>query len=78
MTPEERLLSVILDEIKAIKDSQAKFQDEMRHELAQIRKELHERDLVLDRLRGKISTIAAVAAIIAAGVMQWLGNIFFR
>jgi hypothetical protein len=85
MTPEERLLTVILEEITSVKESQrqnrlerVEFQKEVQAEFKALRMELHRQDKILDILQTKVSVIAVIAGIAAAGIFQLISGFFGR
>lgn len=77
MEAEERILNIILERLTALQVSQEHHQDDVRRELADIRKEMHARDRQLDKLKSQMVFFASAAAIIATGVVQWVTSVFF-
>lgn len=77
MTPEERLLGHILDEMKELREQFAEFQRDVRKELASMRNEMHRQDKDLYGLKGKVALVAAGASAAVVGVSQWVMSRFF-
>lgn len=81
VTSEERLLNLVLEEMKRLRDSQESLAAEVRKEFKELRADMHKKD-VRDReelasLKTKMAVIVVVASAIMTGIAQWATG-FFR
>lgn len=81
MTTEERLLNLVLEEMKRLRDSHEHLATEVRKEFKELRQQMHDETIrssnEMTALKVKMAIIAAAIGAVAAGAVQWAIS-FFR
>jgi len=88
MTPEERLMEMIVTELRALRTAQDGFRLEVREsrddfhkdvhrELGAMQRDVHSLQRSIDNLELKMALISMAAGAAAAAVFQWVAKVFF-